>query len=315
MKIIALDSYAVDYEGLTWDAVADLGDFRAYPRTPAEEVTARAKDADAILVNKIKLSDEVLKSLPRLRYIGVTATGTDNVDLSAAKQQNIAVSNVPAYSTDSVAELVFSFMLSLSRRIGEYDSAVHRSEWVTSRDFCLPLFPTFELAGKTLGILGYGTIGRRVADIAKAFNMELLIGALPGREYTDQRLGLEELFSRVDFLTLHCPLTPATEKLISTPLLKLMKASAIIINTSRGGVIDEPALAEALNLGHLAGAGIDVLSSEPPKANNPLLTAKNCLITPHVAWSTREARSRLMAEVAKNLKAFIEGNRRNRVES
>ena len=316
MKIVALDTGVADFDGsIAWDDFEKSGKFSRYPRTAPEEVVGRSVAAEAVIVNKVQFMRPILEKLPLLRYIGITATGTNNVDLVCAGERGIAVTNVPAYSTESVTQLVFAFLLEMSCRVGDYQREVAAGEWVRSPDFCLAKFSTWELDGKTLGILGYGAIGKRVGEVAAAFGMRVLKAALPGRSCGSDRLPLEPVLAQSDAVTLHCPLTAETRQLINERALALMKPTAVLINTGRGGLVDERALAAALHEKRIAGAAVDVLSSEPPAADNPLLSAPNVVITPHIAWTTQEARKRLISEAAKNLQAFLQGQRRNRVES
>ena len=318
MKIVALDSYAADFDGLTWDELERAGTLVRYPRTAPPELQERAAGATALIVNKVRVTAQVMDLLPELRYVGITATGTNNVDLAAAHERRIAVTNVPAYSTSSIAEMVFAFILAYSAKVQSYDQLVKAGEWERSPDFCVPRFPAFELQGKTLGIIGLGKIGQRVAEIADAFGMNLLIGKLPGRNYENKsagpRVSLKELCRNSVFISLHCPLTNETEKLVDASFLAEMKGSAMLINTSRGGLIDEQALADALASGRIACAAADVASEEPPSPSNPLLKAPNLILTPHIGWSTKEARKRLVDETGKNFTAWMRGEMRNRVE-
>ena len=316
MKIVALDSHPCDFDGLEWTPVSKLGEFTSHPRSTPEQVLERAKGADIVLVNKVVLNKSTLSSLSSLKCVCVTATGTNNVDLTAAAELGIAVCNVAGYSTESVAQHVFAFILEHFSRVAEYNIFVRNGRWVESPDFCVHGNPLQELAGKTLGIIGYGSIGKAVARIAEAFAMRVLLGSLPGRNYSEEtaRVPLEKLLEQSDILTLHCPLSPETENLINSKTLGLMKSSAILINTGRGGLVDETALANALEKRMIAHAFVDVLSTEPPSSENPLLNAINITISPHIAWASREARERLVNETAENIIAFQSGTIRNRVE-
>ena len=314
MNIVALDTYTSDFDGLPFSALESLGKLQCYPRTSPEQVFERLRSAEAVLVNKVVLGAEHFSELHWLRYVGVMATGVNNVDVAAAKRVDIAVTNVAGYSTESVAQSVFAYLLHSRNKVAELSTAVHSGDWVRSPDFCFHVGPLSELRGKTLAIVGYGAIGRRVAEIAECFGMTVLAAAVPGRSYTEKRPSLTEALAQADFVSLHCPLTEHTERLVNAEFLASMKPEAELINTARGGLIDELALSEALAKGEIAHAYLDVLSSEPPSSENPLLTAKNCTITPHVAWATREARERLVHEVAENLAAFQRGERRNRVD-
>jgi glycerate dehydrogenase len=310
MKIICLDGFTLNPGDLSWDGFARLGSFVCHDRTPADQIVARAASADAVLTNKTPLSAATLDQLPQLRYIGVLATGYNVVDIGAAKKQRIVVTNVPTYSTDSVAQLVFALLLELCHRVGLHSEQVNRGEWSRSIDFTFRSSPLIELAGKTIGIVGLGRIGRRVAELAGAFGMKVIFAE--DRPVTDgpanaRQVPLDELFRQANVVSLHVPLTEATKNLVNASRLAMMKPNAFLINTSRGPAVDEPALRAALLAGQLAGAGLDVLSVEPPPANHPLIGLDNCIITPHIAWSTSEARRRLMAVAAENLAAFIAG--------
>jgi glycerate dehydrogenase len=289
-----------------------LGDCVFYERSAPGELFDRLKGAQATLTNKVPLGRELLERLPDLRYIGVTATGYNIVDVEAARKQQIVVTNVPAYGTDSVAQAVFALLLELTHRAGHHSQTVRDGKWARCFDFTYQDFPLVELAGLTLGIIGYGRIAKKVATIAEAFGMHILVA----RHRHDLQspyptAETDEVFRRADVLTLHCPLTPATKGIVNAERLALMKPNAFLINTSRGPLIDELALADALNSGKIAGAGLDVLSVEPPAADHPLYRAKNCFITPHYAWATKAARQRLMDVSVKNLAAFLSGSPQN----
>ena len=314
MKIVILDGRALNPGDLSWEGLERMGELEVFARTPPEKVVERARDAEIVLTNKTVLSREVLERLPKLRYIGVLATGYNVVDVRAAREKGITVTNVPAYSTLSVAQLVFAHLLNLTHRVGDHARGVREGRWCVSEDFCYWDFPLIELAGLTMGIVGYGRIGRKVADIALAFGMKVLAykpsQPFPTPEGIEPAF-LEDVFRLSDVVSIHCPLTPETEGLVNAERLRLMKPGAFLINTSRGPVVDEAALAEALNSGRLGGAGLDVLSTEPPRPDNPLLGAKNCFITPHIGWATKAARKRLLAEVVSNLEAYLAGKPRN----
>ncbi|MCR5380274.1 MAG: D-2-hydroxyacid dehydrogenase [Lentisphaeria bacterium] len=287
--------------------VSEIAFFKS---TTQEELLERAKDADLIITNKVKFNAQNLPLMPCLKYIGVAATGYNVIDTAEAARRGIVVTNVPAYSTDSVAQTVFAFILEHSMNVAKHSEAVHQNGWTNCPFFYFQITPLHELAHKIIGIVGLGRIGQKVAEIAHAFGMEVV--AHSRTEKTDvpdyiKQIELDKLFKISDFVTLHCPLTPQTEKLVNAEKLALMKRTAILINTSRGPVVDEAALANALNNGQIAGAAADTLSTEPPKADNPLLTAKNCFITPHLAWATAEAKSRLVDVIVNNIKAFAEG--------
>lgn len=310
-KIVVLDGYTTNPGDLDWNGLSQFGEATVHDRTSPDEITARAQDAEFILINKTVLTDETMSKLPKVRYIGLLSTGTNAVDLEAARRRGISVTNIPAYSTASVAQMVFALLLELCMATGLHDRAVHDGEWAGSADFCFTKAPLVELAGKTMGIIGYGSIGRQVAKIASAMDMKVTAASRSKKEENSiegfRWLELPELLSQADVVSLHCPLTPETKGLINKEALHRMKCTAYLINTSRGPVLDEAAVAEALNTGRIAGAGLDVLSTEPPSPLNPLLAAKNCIITPHIAWATAEARARLINIAVGNVSAFIEG--------
>ncbi len=311
MLLVYLDAYTLNPGDLSWEAIQSLGDVILYDRTAPDQIVDRARNADLVLTNKVKLNQQTLRQLPNLRYVGVTATGYDIVDVAAAREQGIVVTNVKGYSTDSVAQLTFALLLELTHQAGRHSSSVRAGEWVSSPDFSYALSSLVELAGKTLGLIGYGDIGQKVARIGQAFGMNVLVNRRhPASESTDGIIWADQetVFAKSDVVSLHCPATPDTIGLVNRDRLGRMKPSAYLINTSRGSLLDEPAVANALNEGRLAGAAVDVLSIEPPSADNPLLTACNCLITPHIAWASYEARQRLMQAVATNVRAFLEGN-------
>lgn len=310
LKIVVLDGYALNPGDLSWDFFKTIGDLTVYPRTPTELVVERAKEAAIVLTNKTRLGEKDFASLARLKYIGVLATGYDVVDVAAARRRGIVVTNVPAYSTHSVAQLVFALLLELCHHVQEHSEAVKKGAWSACADYCFWNYPLIELAGKKMGIVGFGRIGRQVAAIAAALGMELLVhsrSAVDPGGLALRVLDLDTLLSECDVLSLHCPLTPETAGLICARTLSLMKPSAFLINTARGGLIAEQDLADALNRGRIAGAALDVLAVEPPPPDNPLLAAANCIITPHIAWATFAARGRLMRIAAENLKAFLDG--------
>ena len=308
MKIVVLDAYTLNPGDLSWQAIEQFGDLTCYDRTEPEQIFSRAKDAEVLFTNKTIIDKNTLTLLPKLRYIGVLATGTNVVDLHAAKNQGVVVTNVPAYGPDAVAQMVFAHILHHTQRIALHHEAVVNGVWSDCDDFCFTLSPLQSLKGKTIGLMGYGAIGQRVANIALAFGMKVMVNtrsqltALPaGIEWS----GLEPLISKVDILSLHCPLTEASEKVINSRSLKQMRSSAILINTARGGLIDEAALKQALADGEIAAAGIDVLSTEPPEKTNPLLSAKNISISPHNSWATLEARQNLLNIASRNLECFL----------
>ncbi len=309
MKIVILDGYTLNPGDLSWDDLKKLGVCTIYDRTPPEQVIKRACDAEIVLTNKTVLDAETIGALPNLKYIGVLATGYNVVDIVAASKRDILVTNVPTYGTRSVAQMTFALLLELTQHVGHHSQTVRNGRWCDSPDFCYWDYPLVELDGLTMGLIGYGRIGQATADIAKAFGMKVLAydPAITTPDYpgiTD----LGTLLRSSDVVSLHCPLTADTQCLINAERLALMKPTAFLINTARGPLVDEQALAVALNAGKLAGAGLDVLSVEPARPDNPLLKAKNCVITPHIAWATRAARSRLMGIATENVRAFLAGN-------
>ena len=314
MNIVVLDGHTLNPGDLSWDQLKSLGECRIYDRSTPDEVYQRSVEAEALLTNKVVLSRDLIVRLPRLRYIGVTATGYNVVDTVAARERCVTVTNVPDYGTRSVAQMTFALLLELTHHVGHHAQAVRAGRWTAAPDFSLWDFPLVELDGLILGLVGYGRIGRTVAEVALAFGMNVLVHTrtvptpVPACvEFVDQ----ESLFRRSDVVSLHCPLTPETRHLVNAARLACMKPSAFLINTGRGPLVDEVALAQALNSGQIAGAALDVLSVEPPPANNPLLQARNCLITPHHAWATRAARERLLRVVVENVRAFLEGRPQN----
>jgi len=314
MKIVVLDGYTLNPGDLSWQKLEELGDVRVYDRTPDELVVERSHNARILLTNKTILDAAILSQLPRLRYIGVLATGINVVDIHAAKKRGVVVANVPAYGIDSVAQMCFAHILNLTNRVGEHAAGVERGDWCKIEDFCYWRSPQIELLGKTLSIIGYGDIGKAVAKLALAFGMKVLIHTRTSPVRLPEgvsNVDLDQAFSEADILTLHCPLTETTEKLVNAERLNLMKEGAFLINAARGPLLEEHAVAEALNSGKLGGAGLDVLSVEPPQMTNPLLSAKNCFITPHIAWATREARARLLAIAIMNVQAYVLGSPQN----
>jgi glycerate dehydrogenase len=299
---------------LSWDALSQLGETAIYERSSLEETKERITDADIVLTNKSILNEELINAAQNLKYIGVMATGYNIVDITGANTRNIIVTNVPSYSTASVAQLTFAFILELTNHTALYAESVKNGDWVKSKDFSYHLKPIMELRDKTLGIIGFGQIGKSVAKIAIAFGMKVIAShkhperdRMEGVTFVDEKT----CFSDADIISLHCPLNANNQQFVNKELILTMKPTSFLINTSRGGLINEQDLAEALNEDIIAGAALDVLSTEPPKADNPLLDAKNCIINPHVAWATFEARSRLMNVVVNNLKSFLEGNPEN----
>ena len=317
MKIVMLDSYTTNPGDLSWEDFEKLGDFTAYDRTTAELTVERAKDAEIVITNKTLLPKSVLEKLPKLKYIGLLSTGYNVVDIEYAKEKNIPVCNVPTYSTLAVAQLTFALILEIYNRVALHNDAVHAGEWANSSDFCFWKTPLIELGGKTIGIIGFGKIGNAVAKIADAFGMNILCYVPRKKEAPAIKnfkfVSLDELLRGSDIVSLHCPLTPETEKMVNADFISKMKKNAILINTSRGAAIDEDALAKALKNGDILAAGVDVLSCEPPRKDNPLLSCDNCIITPHIAWAGYETRQRLVSIVYDNLKSFLDGKVQNNV--
>lgn len=312
MKIVVLDGYTANPGELGWGRMEQLGDLTIHDRTYPQELMERASGAEILLTNKTVLDRDTISRLPQLRYIGVLATGYNVVDLEAAAKNNVIVTNIPSYSTDSVAQMVFALLLELCLHVSVHNEAVHAGEWSSCADFSFRKAPLLELSGKTMGIIGFGQIGQKVALIAAAMGMKVIAASRSKKEAPliegFRWAELSELLSVSDVVSLHCPLTPETKGLINKETIRLMKKSAFLINTSRGAVIVDQDLADALDSGLIAGAGLDVLTDEPPKASNPLLKANNCVITPHMAWATNEAISRLVDIAAGNLEAFIKGS-------
>ncbi len=317
MKIVVLDGYTMNPGDLDWSPLKALGTCILHQRTAADQVVERCADADIILTNKVVITDDIMARLPALRYVGVTATGVNIVDLEAARERNIVVTNVPGYSTDSVAQLIFALLLEMVQQVGHHARRVREGAWASCVDFSFYDFPLTELAGKTFGIVGYGRIGQRVAAIARAFGMRLLVQTANPDKYKKESgvefVDIDRLFSDSDVISLNCPLTPETDQLVNTARLARVKQGALLINTGRGQLVDESAVADALENGYLGGYATDVLSQEPPSADNPLLQAPHCVITPHLAWATVEARQRLLKIVVDNVAAFIDGAPQNRV--
>ena len=306
MNIVVLDGYALNPGDLSWEAFEALGNLTVYDRTPPELVAERIRGAEIVYTNKTILNREIIENADALAFIGVLATGVNVVDLDAARERGIPVANVPAYSTPSVAQMTISLLLELCLHVGDHSRLVHEGEWTASPDFCFWRYPLIELEGKTLGIIGLGSIGRAVAKIASAFGMRVI--AYRGHGEGVEMRTLNELLAEADIISLHCPLTADNRHMINAESIALMKKGAFLINTARGPLVDEAALAEALTAGHIAGAAVDVVSSEPIRADNPLLSAPNCIITPHIAWAPYAARVRLMDIAVNNLKAFLAGN-------
>lgn len=318
MKIVILDGYTINPGDLSWDGLRELGDVTIYDRTEKtlEETVRRIGDADVVYTSKVPITEEVLQRCPNLKFIGVLATGYNVIDCKAAASRNIPVCNVPAYSTPAVAQTAFALLLELCVRTGSHSEAVHAGDWTACRDFCFWQAPIMELDGKTLGIIGFGSIGKAVGRIAKAFGMKVLAaGSRPTEEgkAIAEYVELDTLLASSDIISLHCPLFPETEHIINQEAISKMKDGVIILNTSRGPLVDSQALADALKSGKVAGAGVDVLPQEPPAADEPLLHAPNCIITPHLAWASLEARGRLIDITVNNLRQFLAGTPVNTV--
>ena len=312
MKIVILDGYTLNPGDLNWSGLQQLGDLTVYDRTPAGKVVERADGAEVVFTNKTPMGEEVLNQLPSLKYIGVLATGYNVVNTEVAKAKGVIVANVPGYGTASVVQMTFALLLELCLHVQKHSDAVMEGKWAKSADWCFWDYPLVELAGKTIGIIGFGKIGQQVADVATAFEMNIIGNSRTQSDQTHRKnfkwADVPQLLEQSDVVSIHCPLLPETKGLINKDSLKQMKRSAFLLNTSRGPIIVDDDLAEALNNDVIAGAGIDVLSVEPPPKDNPLFKAKNCIITPHIAWATKEARERLMNITVNNLTAFINGN-------
>ena len=316
MKIVELDGYAANPDDISWEPLKALGELTVYSRTKAEDVVERAKDAEIVLTNKVVFTDEVMAQLPKLKYIGVLPTGYNVIDVEAAHRRGIVVTNIPAYSTESVVQMTFAQILNITNQVGHYADEVRGKRWSNNPDFCYWDTPLIELSGKTMGIVGLGHIGSRVAHVAREFGMDVF--ALTSKDSSQlpdgiQKTTIDGLLGVADILTLHCPLTKDNYHMINAERLEQMKPGAILINTARGALVDEAAVAKALESGHLAAYGADVMDVEPPKADNPLLGQPHAFLTPHIAWATKEARTRLMNICVANVKAFIEGHPINRV--
>lgn len=303
-KIVVLDGSAVVQDDLNFDLLKSLGSCDYYDHTPKDLVAQRIGNAEIVLTNKVIIDKDIIDSCPSVKFISVLATGYNVVDCAYAREKCIVVSNVPAYSTDSVAQHTFALILELCSHVGQHDSAVKQGQWSKSKDFCFCLTSIIELKNKTIGIIGYGSIGKAVQKIAEAFGMKVLFNT---RSMVSGSVTLEKLLIESDFITLHCPLTDANKGMINSKSISLMKPTAFVINTARGGLIEEKDLADALNSDKIAGFGADVLSVEPPKESNPLLHAKNTIITPHIAWASRDARSRLVSITRDNIKNYLDG--------
>ncbi|MDR1353509.1 MAG: D-2-hydroxyacid dehydrogenase [Treponema sp.] len=310
MKIVILDGYAMNPGDLSWDGFDSLGEVTRYDRTPADRIAERIGDSEIVITNKVPITGEILDACPGVKYIGVTATGYNIIDTEAARKRGIPVTNVPSYATEITAQFAVALLLEVCGHAGAHDRAVHEGRWAGSADFCFWDYPLIELAGKTLGIIGFGRIGRAVGRIAKALGMKVI--AHSPREHEEGRaiagyVGLDRLLAESDVISLHCPLFPATQGIINSSTIAKMKDGVIIINNARGPLIVDQDLADALNSGKVYAAAVDVAVTEPIKADNPLLAAKNCIITPHISWAAAEARKRLIGIVVENIRAFAAG--------
>lgn len=317
MKIVNLDSYALNPGDLEWSPLKELGDCTFYDRTPVNddnEILKRIGDAEIVLTNKTPLDEHVISTAPNLKYIGVTATGYNVIDTEAATKANIPVTNIPTYGTDAVAQFTFALLLEITSHVGLHNQLVHDGRWSSNPDFTFWAKPLMELQGKTLGLIGFGSIAKKVAEIGHAFSMNIIF--YNHRPKTDlpnyvKQVSLEELYQQSDIISLHVPQTPETTEMINQKAISQMKDGVILINTARGGLISEKDVADALNDGKIAAAGVDVVQKEPIPADSPLLSAKNCYITPHIAWAPRETRNRLLGIVVDNLQAFLNGEKLN----
>lgn len=314
MKIVVLDGYTENPGDLDWNGFAALGEVTVYDRSEEAQVAERIQDADAVIVNKVRMTRELMEAHPKLRYIGVLATGYDVVDIEAARDLHIAVTNVPGYGTDTVAQYAIALLLEVTSRIGHHATRVKEGEWARNADWCFWEYPLLELSGRTMGIIGYGRIGRRVGEIARALGMKILFhDAFAQEDGSGEKVSLVELLQRSDVVSLHCPLTKENDSLINKKTLAMMKSHAILINNARGKLINECDLAQALQDGTIYAAALDVVREEPIRSDNPLLECDNCLITPHISWASKEARSRIMDTAAENLAEFLRGNTQNRI--
>lgn len=314
INIVVLDGHCLNPGDLSWHSLQDIGELEVFPRTAEDEVVSRAKDAHIVLTNKTMLSADTIHKLMALKYIGVLATGFNVVDIEAAAQRSIPVCNVPSYATDSTAQMVFAHLLNLAFHVAPHAQSVRNGKWSQSQHFCYWDYPLLELSGLKMGIFGFGKIGRATARIAQAMNMPVIVHNRRTPSDLPAGIGIvsrDELFRQSDVISLHCPLTEYTEELINRHTLSLMKPSAFLINTGRGQLLNEIEVARALNTGQIAGAGLDVLAQEPPQSDNPLLSARNCFVTPHIAWASRAARVRLLEIVIDNIKSFLKGNPQN----
>ena len=323
MKIVVLDGYALNPGDLSWEKIKELGELEIYERTPEEKILERARGAEVLLTNKTPLSRETIEALPELEYIGVLATGYNVVDVEAAAENEVVVTNVPSYGTNAVAQFVMALLLEACHHVGEHNRAVKSGDWTEADDFCFWNYPLIELQDKTIGIIGFGSIGQRTAELAAAFGMKVIVyDRSPEKKQADPEIKTEkiefvdllDLYRRADVISLHCPLTAETEGMINKASIEQMQEGVIIINTARGGLIVEEDLAAALEAGKVKTAAVDVLSSEPPASSNPLLNSDKTIVSPHIAWASREARQRLMDTVVKNLKGYLNGNVINQVK-
>ncbi|RAK12681.1 glycerate dehydrogenase [Halanaerobium saccharolyticum] len=322
MKIVVLDGYALNPGDLSWEGIKDLGDVEIYERTPEAKILERARGAEILLTNKTPLSRETIEALPELEYIGVLATGYNVIDTEAAAENEVVVTNVPTYGTNTVAQFVMALLLETAHHVGEHNRAVKNGGWTEADDFCFWNYPLMELQDKCLGIVGFGSIGQRTAELALAFGMKVIVyDRSPEKKIKDPEILTEkiefvdllDLYRRSEVISLHCPLTESTEGMINQATIAQMKEGVIIINTARGGLIVEPDLAAALEAGKVKTAAVDVLSTEPPAASNPLLNSDKTIVTPHIAWASREARQRLMETVVDNLNSYLAGNVINQI--
>lgn len=317
MNIVVLDGYTLNPGDLSWDRLKEFGNLKVYDRTNDNEINERIKDADAIFVNKVNITDDIIRSNKQLKYIGELATGYNNIDLEAANKAGIVVTNIPSYGTDSVAQHAFALLLELTTRVGHHDKEVKKGRWAQNNDWTFWDYPLTELSGKTMGIIGFGKIGQKTGQIARAFGMDVIVNN-PSKDQNKINEGyryvtLDQLLSQSDIIVLHCNLTDKNKHIINMENILKMKKKPIIINNSRGALISEKDLATALNRGLISGAGLDVLDLEPPSTNNPLYKFDNCVITPHLAWAPYESRSRLLDQAIKNFKAFVEDKAINQV--
>ncbi len=318
MKIVVLDGFTLNPGDLSWESLKSLGDVSVYERTSADKIIERSAGAEIVITNKVVIDQKIISQLPAIKYIGVLATGFNVVDIEAAKEAGIMVTNIPAYSTDSVAQMVFAHILNFTQRVDMHSNSVKSGRWANCIDFTYQLTPQIELSGKTIGIIGFGKIGQAVARVALAFSMKVVFynrSRKDGAVENTTQVDLQSLVKVSDFISVNCPLTAENEGFVNEQLLQFAKPSAFIINTGRGPLLNDKDIANALNAGQIAGLGVDVLATEPPLENNPLLSAKNCFITPHIAWATLEARQRLMKIAVQNIKAYLDAKPENVVNA